>query len=73
MPRVNLEETVLYIDIGTDTNSDIIRWVQPGSSVFRLDIQSARAIAAEYYQRLEKSNTRSVFIKKETLVYLILS
>lgn len=71
MNSLNLSEVIQYVDIGMNPNSDIVRYVQSGVSVFRLDILSARAIASDYYQRSEKSNLRSVFIKHGSIIFLI--
>lgn len=73
-PIVDLREAIFYVDIGEDSNTDLFRWKRPNSVLFRMDIIAARAEATEeYYRRLERSNVRTLFIKKNKLVFTIAS
>jgi hypothetical protein len=61
-----------YLDIGIDSNTDMIRWAPISQTVFRLDILAARATAREtHFLRLEKSGSRTVFRKKNGLTFVI--
>ncbi|MHA1610657.1 MAG: hypothetical protein ACTSYU_01275 [Promethearchaeota archaeon] len=71
-PIVNLVEHIFFIDIGEDSNTDIFKWKQPNSVLFRMDVIAARAEASEdYFRRQERSNVRIMFIKKDNLVFTI--
>ena len=73
-PIVNLIEHIFFVDIGEDSNTDIFKWKQPNSVLFRMDIIAARAEANEdYFRRQERSNVRILFIKKNNLVFTIAS
>ncbi|MHA1674075.1 MAG: hypothetical protein ACTSYI_10665 [Promethearchaeota archaeon] len=72
-PIVNLIEHIFFVDIG-EVNTDLFKWKQPNSVLFRMDIIAARAEANEdYFRRQERSNVRILFIKKNNLIFTIAS
>ena len=72
-PIVNLSENIFFVDIG-EVNTDLFKWKQPNSVLFRMDIIAARAEANEnYFRRQERSNVRIMFIKKNNLIFTIAS
>ncbi len=63
---------LLYIDIGNDETSELVRWVADSTRIPRLDIITARSSATEkYYKRIEKNETRTVFKRDCDFVYVI--
>jgi len=71
MGEKTLLEHINFIDIGAEPNLDLVRWVNNSTSVFRLDILAARAAASTFYQKMEKNRTRMVYIKQNSLVFII--
>ena len=72
-PIVNLLDHIFFVDIG-EVNTDLFKWKQPNSVLFRMDIIAARAEANEdYFRRQERSNVRMMFIKKNNLIFTIAS
>jgi hypothetical protein len=72
--NLKLIEDIHYIDIGIDSNTDLIRWVRSNTNIFRLDILAARAAASEqYYQHIQKGNTKTVFIRMKSVTFTIVS
>jgi len=71
MTEKNVLGLINFIDIGAEPNLDLIRWAQNSNSVFRLDILAARAAASSFYQKMEKNRSRMVYIKQNSLVFVI--
>lgn len=73
MKEINLLDLIQYIDIGAEPNTELVRWVKPGASVFRMDILAARAEATNYYKKIDnpQKKMRTVFIKDSKLVFNI--
>jgi hypothetical protein len=69
--EINILDLIQCVDIGIDSNTDVIRYLKPGSQVFRMDIIAARASATKYFQKIEKSHSRTAFIKNGLLTFLI--
>ena len=77
LPRIkNLEKLIQCVDISisTDASTDLMRWVRPNTNVFRMDLLTARKLAQEeYFLHTEKADRRLVYIKKDLLVFIIVS
>ncbi|MHA1746951.1 MAG: hypothetical protein ACTSWW_13195 [Promethearchaeota archaeon] len=74
----NIEKLIQCVDISitTDTTTDLMRWVRssPPANVFRMDLITARKFAKEeYFLHIEKADRRLVYIKKDFLVFIIVS
>jgi hypothetical protein len=68
----NPKDLISYIDIGTDSNTDLIRWAKPGTTIFRLDIVATRASANDqFFQKMEKSESRTLFLKRKNIVITV--
>ena len=74
MKGEELSKLIHYVDIGMDLNTDLTRWIRPLAKTFHIDIMSCRASATdEYYQRIEKSESRILYIRKNQITFIISS
>ncbi|MHA1519595.1 MAG: hypothetical protein ACTSVZ_12280 [Promethearchaeota archaeon] len=71
----NLPSKILCIDIGSDTNTDYMRWTRSANAnVFPMDIQAGRQMAKEsFFLHIEKPDRRMVFIKDRGINFLIMA
>lgn len=70
----HLEDFIHCVDIGIDNNTDLVRWTRPQTNIFRLEMLHAREMAKPgIYLHIEKSNRRTVFIRKEKIVFIIVA
>ena len=70
----NLEKFIHCVDIGINENTDLVRWTRPQTNIFRLEMLSARQMAKpDIFLHIEKSNRRTVFIRKDKIVFIIVA
>ncbi|WP_457557289.1 hypothetical protein [Candidatus Harpocratesius sp.] len=70
----HLQNSILCIDIGLDTNTNFVRWTSPTTNVFPMDIEAARKMAKEkFFLHIEKPNRRMVFIKDRGIIFFIMA
>ncbi len=70
----DLEKHIHCVDIGIDSQTDLVRWTRPQTNIFRLDMIRAREMAKSgFYLHFEKLNRRTVFIRKEKIVFIIVA
>lgn len=71
MPREDITPFLNFIDIGTKSNVNILRW-QTHPKIFMIDIVTARKEAKEKsFKHNETTEKKNVFIQKGELVFLI--
>jgi hypothetical protein len=71
MDRTTLLNSILFVDIGLDSNTDLVRWSKQGGA-YRLDIVAARAAAVEnIYKKMENKTVRIVFYRKGQITFTI--
>lgn len=68
----NIFQSIQYVDISLDTSTDLVKWINGGATLMRLDVQAARASAiTNSYKHMENKSTRFTIFRKNSVTFLL--